>query len=194
MKHVLIYIPGLGERYDQYRKRALRAWRIFGVEARLLPMNWYDGKSYEGKYDTASAVVASLLDDGVKVSLVGESAGGSMAINLFANHPRVANLITIAGVNTSTAPVATTTLRRGPAFAISRQHVGPSLGSVPAQRRRHVHTLSGLRDDVVRWNDSHIEGAHNHRVFTIGHVMTIATCLTLFSGYVISLAKKTNSV
>jgi pimeloyl-ACP methyl ester carboxylesterase len=194
MKHIMLYIPGLGDRYDTYRKRALGLWRFFGVEARLLPMNWYDGASYDDKYGEASRVISSLLDAGMKVSLVGESAGGSMAINLFARHPGVANLITIAGVNTPTTPVAARTLHRGPAFAISRQHIGESLASLSVQRRRSIYTVSGLRDDVVRRQHSRITGAHNHHIWTVGHLLTITVCLTVFSVYIISLAKKSNSV
>lgn len=193
-KHVLLYIPGLGERYDTYRKRALGLWRLFGVEARLLPMNWYDGEPYDDKYSDVSAVIGSLLDAGTKVSLVGESAGGSMAINLFARHPQVMNLITIAGVNASTTPVAAKTLRRGPAFTVSRQHVGESLDMLSAERRRNIYTVSGLRDDVVRRQYSRITGAHNHYIWAVGHIVTITACLTVFSGYIISLAKKSNSV
>jgi pimeloyl-ACP methyl ester carboxylesterase len=194
MKHIMLYIPGLGDQYDTYRKRALGLWRFFGVEARLLPMNWYDGASYADKYGEASRAISSLLEAGMKVSLVGESAGGSMAINLFARHPEVTSLITIAGVNTPTTPVAARTLRRGPAFAISRQHIGESLASLSIQRRRSIYTVSGLRDDVVRRRDSRITGAHNHHIWTIGHLLTITACLTVFSGYIISMAKKPNSV
>jgi pimeloyl-ACP methyl ester carboxylesterase len=190
MKHVILYIPGLGDGYDRFRQRALRLWSIFGVETQLVPMTWYDGGSYEDKYQRTSALIKSLAAENVRLSLVGESAGGSMAVNLFATHPEVASLVTVAGVNRSSAPVAAKTLHRGPAFAVSRQQVTESLASIPASRRHAIWTISGLVDSVVRAHHSHIPGAHNRHIWTIGHLGTIALCLTLLSGYVIYLAKR----
>lgn len=194
MKHIVLYIPGLGDSYDRFREKALRAWPLFGVEAWLVPMTWYDGVSYEEKYQRVSELITSLAREDVHISLVGESAGGSMALNLFAAHPEVASLVTIAGVNRSSAPVAARTLRRGPAFATSRQRVARSLASIPASRRQAIWTISGLVDSAVRARDSHIPGAHNRHIWTIGHLVTITVCLTLLSGYVIFLAKKITSV
>jgi pimeloyl-ACP methyl ester carboxylesterase len=194
MKHILLYIPGLGDSYDHFRQKALRTWPVFGIEVQLVPMTWYDGVSYDEKYQRASRLIKSLTSKGVRVSLVGESAGGSMALNLFATHPEVASLVTIAGVNRSSAPVAERTLRRGPAFATSRQQVSASLAAIPASRRHAIWTISGLVDSAVRAPDSHIPGAHNRHIWTIGHFVTITLCLTVLSGYVIFLAKKITSV
>lgn len=194
MKHYILYVPGLGDDYDRFRKIALRPWSVFGIKAQLLPMAWYDGRSYQEKYQQASGIIAGLIKSGVTVSLVGESAGGSMAINLFAAHPEVAHLITIAGVNGSSTPVAARTLRRGPAFAVSRQHLTSSLSQISQRRRRDVYTLSALSDRVVAAQYSRMLGAHNRRILSIGHLLTITLCLTLLSGYIVWLAKRPTSV
>lgn len=190
MKHTIIYIPGLGDKYDDYRRKALKLWPLFGVNAVLVPMNWYSGGAYDERFERASKVIIDAVDRGHVVSLVGESAGGSMAINLFASHPVVASVITIAGVNRASTPVAQRTLRRGPAFAVSRQRVDESLRSINSERKRQIYTLSALLDSVVRARNSHIEGARNYRVWSVGHLFTITLCLTFFAGYVIHLAKR----
>lgn len=194
MKQHILYIPGLGDSYDRYRKQALRLWSLFGVDAQLIPMNWYDGLSYERKFKQASDVIVQLAKAGERVTLVGESAGGSMAINLFAAHPEVACLITIAGVNKATTPVISKTLRRGPAFATSRQRLADALPKIPDRRRQNIHTLSGLIDNVVASPFSIIPGTNRRRVWSIGHVSTIALCLTFLCGYIVFLAKKPTSV
>jgi pimeloyl-ACP methyl ester carboxylesterase len=194
MKHHILYIPGLGSGYDRYRKYALRVWSLFGVDVQLLPMNWYDGQPYECKFNQASDLIRQLLKAGKRVTLVGESAGGSMAINLFAAHPEVARLITVAGVNKASTPIMSKTLRRGPAFAASRQQLAGALPKISDRRRRNIHTLSGLIDNVVASPFSTIPGTNHRRVWSIGHVSTIALCLTLLCGYIVFLAKKPTSV
>lgn len=190
MKHHILYIPGLGDGYDPFRRNALRLWSIFSVEARLIPMQWFDGEPYDVKFQRASKAINHLAQSGAKITLVGESAGGSMAINLFAAHPQVANLITIAGVNQAVAPVASYTLQRAPAFAMSRQRIAKSLPQISGSRRRDVRTVSALIDTVVTARHSYIPRASNHRVWSIGHLYTITLCLTLLSGYIVHLAKK----
>jgi pimeloyl-ACP methyl ester carboxylesterase len=194
MKHYILYIPGLGDGYDDFRAKALRTWSLFGVTTQLVPMQWYDGKTYESKFQHASDIIADKIMTGATVSLIGESAGGSMAINLFAAHPKVARLITIAGVNKSSTPVAARTLRRGPAFALSRQHLNDSLSKIGDNRRRNIYTLSALSDNIVTSQYSSIPGANNRRILSIGHLLTITLCLTLLSSYIVHLAKQPTSV
>jgi pimeloyl-ACP methyl ester carboxylesterase len=190
MKQYILYIPGLGDGYDPFRRKALRLWSIFSVEARLIPMQWFGDEPYDAKYQRASAMIADLAKTGVKITLIGESAGGSMAINLFASHPQVTNLVTIAGVNQATTPVASHTLRHGPSFAMSRQLITKSLAQISDSRRRHIYTVSALIDTVVAARHSRIPKAHNRRVWSVSHLYTITLCLTLLSGYIVHLAKK----
>jgi pimeloyl-ACP methyl ester carboxylesterase len=190
MKHHILYIPGLGDGYDPFRQNLLRFWSIFSVTAQLVPMQWFGDESYDAKYQRASQAITDLAKTGAKISLVGESAGGSMAINLFAAHPQVANLVTIAGVNQASTPVASHTLRRGPAFAVSRRRISESLLRISDGRRRRIYSLSAWMDSVVTARHSHIPGANSRRIWSVGHLYTITLCLTLLSGYVVYLAKK----
>ena len=190
MKHTILYIPGLGDGYDSFRRNALKFWAVFGVRAILVPMRWDDQESYDSKYQRVIDAVENASANNDKVTIIGESAGGSMAINAYAASPMVDKLITIAGVNTSSTPVAPYRLRRSPAFAVSRQNVAKSLATISSSRMANVHTVSALADSVVRSHYSQIAGAVNHRVIAIGHFYTITLCLTLFSSYIIRLAKR----
>lgn len=196
MTYHILYLPGLGDPYDPYREKALRLWAFFGVKTTLVPMNWYtNNETYQQKYQRVSdAITVLTFQKNTRVVLVGESAGGSMAINAFAGHPDVDGLITIAGVNTTLAPVAEQTLKRGPAFAVSRQLVDGSIRSISRERFNKIHTVSALVDTVVTARRSQITHAHNHRVWTVGHLPTIAICLTILSGYIVSLAKRASRV
>lgn len=189
-KQTIFYIPGLGDGYDKYRRRALKAWSFFGPDTVLMPMNWYAGGTYEERFAYASQLIAKAVGQGRRVALVSESAGASMAINLFATHPDIASLVTIAGVNATSTPVASHTLRRGPAFATSKQYVDESLRQLSLVRRHHIYTLSAWSDNVVRSKYSQIADAHNYRIWSVGHLLTIALCLTLLAGYIVHLTKR----
>ncbi len=40
----LIYIPGLGDRYDIFRTWALKIWeKQYGIQTKLVPMQWKNG-------------------------------------------------------------------------------------------------------------------------------------------------------
>lgn len=190
MKHTIFYIPGLGDSYDDYREKALKGWSVFGVAATLVPMKWYDGGTYEERFRYASGVIAEATARPGRVTVIGESAGGSMAINLFAANDRIDSLVTIAGVNTTSTPVAQRTLRRGPAFATSRQYVDESLDAISDVRKRRIHTIRAWSDNVVQPKYSQVAGAYNHSLWSVGHLSTIALCLTVLAGYIVYLAKR----
>lgn len=185
-RHYIIYIPGLGDHYDPGRKLALRMWRIFGIRTQFVPMQWDKPGDYTEKLRRIKEEVATAQKAGYSVSLVGESAGASAALNTAAITPGLHHVITLAGVNSSDLPISPVTRKRSPAFAIAAAKINESLKQVDTSR---IHTIRGLTDRIVwtRYND--IPGAKNHTVFTFGHFFTIVACLTVLSPYVISIAK-----
>jgi len=187
LRHQVIYIPGLGEGADNGRSLALWFWRLFGVRANFVPMLWYDGKTYDQKLKDVLDAIDTAQNEGCLVTLVGESAGGSMAINAAYARPSIRRLITIAGANDPDAKISPVTLRRSPAFDWSMRHMKQSLGLFPADK---IHTVRGLADRIVRTRHTVIKGAHNHVVPGIGHMATIILCLTLFAPYVIWLVRR----
>lgn len=186
-RHYAIYIPGLGDGADNGRSLALWFWRLQGVKATFVPMLWYDGGTYEEKLESALHAIDSAQEKGYKVTVIGESAGGSMAINAASQRPSIHRLITIAGANDPDGKVSPITLKRSPSFDNSLQGVRQSLGAFPAER---THTVYGLVDHVVRTKHTLIKGAHSHAVPTFGHMATIILCLTLLSPVIIGLVKK----
>lgn len=183
----IFYIPGFGDQYDTLRRFALQRWRR-GVVAELIPMDWYGSESYEAKYHRAQRRIQEALDSGHGVSLVGESAGGSMALSLFAQMPDVLRVVTVAGFNNSSQPAEPSVLRRAPALNQSLQAVEELLTQLNPARRSSIHTLNGLLDKVVGIGSSKIPGARTHRVVAIGHLFTIAVCLTLQKNRIVRYA------
>jgi hypothetical protein len=102
-----------------------------------------------------------------------------MAISLFVQMPEVHRLVTIAGFNNLTIPVAPSVLRRAPEFGTAVRIADLQLTGSNTKRWSLIHTVNGFCDRVVSVTSSNIPGAHSHRSLTIGHLLTIAMCLTL---------------
>lgn len=186
-RHYIIYIPGLGDHYDAGRGAALWCWQIFQVKVQLVPMQWNTPGGYEQKVKQLKDAIKTAQDAGYTVSLVGESAGASMALNVAATTPGIHCIVTLAGVNSSDLPISPVTRRRSPAFAASAARIKKSLPLLDTSR---VHTFRALIDETVWTRYDDIPGATAHRLLTVGHLPTIILCLTLLSPYVISIIKR----
>jgi pimeloyl-ACP methyl ester carboxylesterase len=187
MKRLALYIPGLGDHYDAGRSLALKGWKLWGVEARLLPIKWYDGGTYEQKLHLLVEALHEAIGQGYTVTLVGESAGASLALNAAAEVPDVARIVLIAGVNGSKLPISPHLQRRSPSFAESTRRIDTSLSRIDT---RKIHTIRALADSVVSPRYNTISGATPHVFLSVGHITTIALCLSVFSFFVTRIIKQ----
>lgn len=185
MKHYIIYIPGLGDHYDGVRRFFLRFWKIYGVKTQLVPMQWYDGESYQIKFDSVTAAVMAAKEKGYTVSLVGESAGASMAMNVFAQEESLRRLISLCGVNSFHASVSPRILVRSPAFKESLRHLAESQKTAVSQRHKDIISIAALSDPTVSVSKNRINGVKNMQVFSIGHITSILLCLSFF-GFIVT--------
>ncbi len=184
-KYLVLYIPGLGDHYDNGRSLALIGWRMWGVTARLVPIKWYEQGSYEQKLQRVKDAARQGLKEGYRVSLVGESAGASLALNAAAELPHIHKVIVIAGVNSSELPISPRYNTIAPAFVGSARRVSDALKIIDSNK---IHTVRALWDPVVspRFND--IPRAKTHVIVSFGHLPTIVLCLTVLSGFIVRLA------
>ena len=187
MKHYVIYVPGLGDHHDGRRWLIGRGWQLFGVKMQLVPMQWDSGEAYQQKALRLKQAIVSAQQSGYTVSLIGESAGASIALNVAADTPGIHHIVTLAGVTSSDLPIWPVTKKRSPSFVVSASKINDSLKHLDTSR---IHTVHALIDRIVspRYND--IVGAHNHQLLSVGHIPTIVLCLTLFSPFIVSLIKK----
>lgn len=184
-RHVL-YIPGLGDGYDPGRRAALWLWRLYGVRAELIPMRWSHETSYMAKYTRIVDAIKAAESRGEEVVLIGESAGASMALNVFAARPSVVRLITVCGVNAPDIKIAPRLQRRNPAFVESVEHLTDSLARLDTSK---ITTLYALYDESVADRYTKISGANQRRLYGIGHLGTIILTLTIFAHIPTGIAK-----
>lgn len=190
MRHHVIYIPGLGDHYDRARLQALRLWRLSGVSVELLPMRWYAGNSYQSKRERVIAAVKRAQDAGYTVSLVGESAGASMALNVAAQIDSLHSVVLLAGIASSSTPISPYIKARSPAFAASVAALPTSLATIDPS---NVHIIQALWDPTVPARYNQIGGATVHTIWSFGHIPTIVLCITLLSPFITQLIKKNSS-
>jgi hypothetical protein len=181
MKHLVIYIPGLGDHYDVVRRFFLFFWRIYGVKTQLVSMQWYDGRPYEEKYERVEAAIENAQAEGYLVSLIGESAGASMAMNVFARRDSLHRMISLCGVNNYNTPISPRILKRGPAFKSSVELLNDSQTTALASRAARVVSVTALRDLVVSVEKNRMPGVRHVTVWSLGHLTTILLCLSAYS-------------
>jgi pimeloyl-ACP methyl ester carboxylesterase len=177
----LIYIPDIGDAPEgSAQAKFVRAWRWWGVESEVFEMNWGDNVPWTSKLQNLLKRIDVLAAAGRPVALVAASAGASAAINAFAvRRETVTGVVCIAGKVNRPEVIGQRFRRHNPAFVESVQAAAESLQALqPADRRRILNRYAVL-DTYVAKADSHIAGARNRRVPSIGHFITIATQISL---------------
>lgn len=179
----ILYIPGLGDHYDRVRRCGLIMWQRPGVRVELVPMRWSDTtETFAQKLDRMKTVIDA---DQSPVVLVGESAGGAMAVaatNAFYDH--VLATITLCGMNQGADNVNPRFYRRNPAFRDALEHADLLVPAMNDGVKRKMLILYSSKDHTVRPHDTLIEGVQSHDLVTPGHLTSILLALKLRSGIV----------
>ncbi len=182
MQTTIIYIPGLGDRYDTFRAFALQFWKLWGVQASLVPIKWYDGESLESKLARVTAAIDQ-VPPGQTIVLVGESAGASLALHASARHERISGVITLCGVTRNFTPISSYLRKRAPAL-------DEAVNTLPNDFNVDVHSLRAVIDGVVGSKYSSTSNATRHIIWSVGHLSTIFLCLTVYAPIITTIAKK----
>lgn len=171
-----IYVPGLGDGFDPLRRLALLRWRI-GTKVTFVPMTWDDhNRTYEQSYERIVQAIDAA--DGDEIVLVGESAGGAMALLAFSRQlDRVSRVVTICGYNHGAESVHPHHKRAHPAFYQLMPIVDGIVVKLPASARERITTIFSTRDHIVTPQHSRIQGASEKVLHSPGHLTTIARVL-----------------
>lgn len=181
MRTTVLYIPGLGDGYDHFRCTALRFWSLFGVQAVLVPITWYDGADFDAKYQRITQAVKGAQPG--RVVLIGESAGATLALHAAADAGLpIDSIITLCGVARRATPISSRIRRRAPAL-------DQAVRTIPEAYRVPVLSLRAMVDHVVGRRSSTAVGADSKTIWSVGHLTTILLCLTILAPYMSKLAR-----
>lgn len=181
--HVII-IPGLGNGVTQH-VWASNGWRKYGVVPHVFDAKWkIEENGFDEKFSRALDLIDSLSEKNSKISIIGNSAGSSFAINLFASRKEnVHHVIVNCGrVRDGDWPWFTFNQATAfsPSFKESVLRAQEVERSFTDKDRKKILTLRPIFDEVVPPSTVPIDGSINKTIWTVGHSLTIALNMTLF--------------
>ena len=178
-----LYINGLGDGATTLKDKVVKWWwKRAGLDIRHAHINWYDDKDLNSKLKSVENKVNELLKEFSAVTIIGCSAGGSLAVNSF-YRLRDKNVCVVS----AHARLKSGKYPDGHRMSLRRRaHVGSNKQSrsfynsvvmaeidlIPKfnnQDKRRLLTLSQLTDLVVPIELMKIDGVRQHRSLAFGH-------------------------
>lgn len=190
-EHHVIVVPGLGDE-NKYLAWEVDRWKKYGLSPQLHSAPWAGDEQFEPKLDRLTALIDLLTGRG-NVSLVGISAGGSLALNAFAHRREV-----IHKVATVCAPLRRAEhtffwrhiMGRYPAFVESLDLVEQNQLMLTPEDRIRILTTHALLDEQVPNSTTTLPGARNILIPIIGHQLALTLAMTVFKGQIINFLKE----
>ncbi|MFZ2206792.1 MAG: hypothetical protein WA061_03975 [Microgenomates group bacterium] len=186
--HVIV-IPGLGNGVDRHIWASNR-WKKFGIIPHVFDVRWkIEEKGLSEKLLRALELIDSLLETNSHISLVGNSAGSSFALNLFGERRKSIDkvIINCGRVRDGDWPWFTfnQATELSPSFKESVLKAQELEKTFTPYDRSRILTLRPLFDEVVPPSTVSIQGAKNTVTPSFEHSLSIALNMTLFSKQII---------
>ncbi len=172
----VIYVPGLGDSFDAMRRRLLRYWTLWGITAELVPMNWKSTESYEEKYQR----LLNEVERHEQVTIIGESAGATLALRAFNDKKNVNKCITLCGVAKNTAHISTLYDTRAPALHTATKNIPNNYPDA-----KNILSLFSPFDTTVFPKNAITTGATKRKIYLPTHMLAIAFSLTIYVPYLL---------
>jgi pimeloyl-ACP methyl ester carboxylesterase len=182
MAHYIIYFPGLGDdSTGSIQQKAIKKWQKYGISTYYLPMHWQSEETYSTKLERALRVVDELGSAGHQISLVGASAGASMAMNTFASRKdKIISAVFISGKINRPRTMGSKYTAPNPALMPCVEASSKAVAELTKDDKQKMLILYPLYDGTVTKDDSFIPGVKVNRVVSMLHSISIYMCLTIF--------------
>lgn len=172
--NLTIYIPGLGDDKMVGNSLLQKFWRLFGINTKVHKLYWRDSRPYSQKLDELLSEIDQLANDGYRVSLIGTSAGASMALNVYARRKAtIHKAVFICGKLSNFEVVNPRYYQKNPALKESFADVPANLKELSAADKAKMLTLNPLKDWLVPAADTKIPGVRSQTILSIGHLPSI---------------------
>jgi pimeloyl-ACP methyl ester carboxylesterase len=189
IKNHVIIIPGLGNGVSKHLWAA-QSWKKYGIIPHVFDTKWKIVENgFPEKFNRALKLIDSLSDRNSWVSIVGNSAGSSFALNLYGKRrAKISRVIINCGrVRDGDWPWFTfdQATASSPSFKESVLRSQELEKTLTTNDRKKILTLRPLFDEVVPPSTVPINGAKNKVIFSLEHSLTIALNMTLFKKQII---------
>ena len=184
----IIYLPGFGGKYDNARLKILRWWRFRNVTVEMIPLRWE-----QGTFEQKIAAIDRAIDRaaGKRIVLLGESAGGSMAVHMYARRPDdLHRVMTLCGKNSHPETVSQQLLDYSAAFKTSMEKLPQSGAELTREQKANFVSIHPLYDTVVPVHETTLPGCKQVRLWAVGHFIVIFLALTILSPISVRAARR----
>lgn len=188
VNHVII-IPGLGNGVSRHIW-ATNSWKKFDVIPHIFDARWkIEEKGFGEKFTRGLDLIDSLSNKDSRISLLGNSAGSSLALNLYGKRSnKISRVIINCGrVRDGDWPWFTFSQATAlsPSFKESVLKAQELEQTFTSKDRKKILTLRPLFDEVVPHSTVPIKGAKNVITPSLEHGLSIALNMTLFKKRII---------
>lgn len=202
LKHHVVYLNGLGQAgVSDEGPKLSRHLKSPTVDITHLPIDWRAGDSFWNIFEMVSKYTKNSLNLYGRVALVGASAGGSLALNVFHDirsqyqnlelsviclsaRLRLGNLITLGSEAPDFGGKDIV-----PAYIESvSQCESVAVPNLSTEDKRLIRTLTPFEDQVVPVETMTIPEVENHLVQANGHFRGIARGLLMIPGILDNMA------
>lgn len=138
-------------------------------------MSWEKDTPWNKKLQQVLDRIDELAADNIPVAVIGTSAGATAAISAYAQRRKqVVGCVVIAGKVNHPETIGAEYRRHNPALFAASTQCAHDLATLSLNDRKNILSLYATVDTVVEKNDSIIRSAVNKRLFSFGHIATIA--------------------
>jgi hypothetical protein len=185
----LIIIPGLADDV-KYTKFLVRNWESkYNVRLHVISFGWNGGiNEFDNKFKLFLEKVDEIINNGNKISIIGISAGASVAINTFyLRKDRINKAISVCG-RLRDQNVKQRFYYPKEKLNIFKESIllcEKTLSNLTNEDRKRLLYFLPLFDDVVPVKTMEIKGASSKKIYSIQHMFNILYTIRIYSKFII---------
>ncbi len=190
-KHHIIYIPGLSDQRKSY-ELVVNRWSLYGIIPHVYRVGWNDEESFKPKLKRLISFINGFLDKGDIVSLIGASAGGSVALNALIEQPKINAVVNLCGrlrAGKNVFPTLKVASKNSSSFRESVMLFESREPKMTKSLRQKVLTLTPIWDEIVPKPTVFLNGATNKILPSAEHMISGFLGMTIFSTMIMIFVK-----
>lgn len=195
-RHHLIVVPGLSGDNFLFSK-VVNSWKRYGFIPHVHDVGWKDGEeSFKPKLQRLVKQIDELYRDSNTISFIGTSAGGSAVLNALCERKnKIYKVVNICGrlrTGKNVSPTLGAAAKNSKAFYESVIMCEEKTKTLGEMDRKKILTVRALFDEIVPTSTTTLTGAKNIQIISIGHVLSIASAMTIYPRSIIDFLKPGN--
>lgn len=178
----ILYIPGLGDENTIERQRSVVSkWANGSRRSWFFDPKWHSEEKLKDKKARLDKLFGEINETGEEIQVVASSAGGSLAVILFAKEKKNINLLTLISTKLiKPEKIGEDHRKSTPMLVEAVSECEKLLYNLTESDRSKITTYRPIYDDVIPTKDMKIKGAKNKVVLAAGHAIGITVALFIF--------------